>query len=180
MKKNKKPVKRIDFAINLYTEEVYNNYGVDDRPLLSDELSYTIEEKANTKKIKTNFNIALKKSDDININETDFMDAYLNTFTGKVKKKRHEFFRCLYTGLIMLAVGIGLLAFDVFIEGLVPYFWYEFFNVFAWVFCWGGIEVLTVELVQIEMEIRKIKRLTNAKLKFVKAPKKQSHFEKQN
>ena len=47
---------------NLYDKDVYNSYGVDDNPLLNDELAYTIEERANNHKIKTklaiNFNIS--------------------------------------------------------------------------------------------------------------------------
>ena len=38
---------------NLYDKDVYNSYGVDDNPLLNDELAYTIEERANNHKIKT-------------------------------------------------------------------------------------------------------------------------------
>jgi hypothetical protein len=85
---------------------------------------------------------------------------------SKIKTKQHELKRCLITGLILLLIGLVMLCFDVFIENKVPYFWFEFFNVFSWVFCWGAIEVLTIQLVQIKMEINKLKKITNANLLF--------------
>ena len=158
---------RVILNFNLYAKDVYNSYGVDDRPLLNDELAYTIEEQANNHKIKTNLAINFKKFKKSAINEETFVDAYQNSFNSRIRTKKHELSRCVATGAVMLLVGILMLLFDVFVaEPFMNYFWYEFFNVFAWVFCWGGIEVLTVELVQIQMEIGKIRRLTNAEINF--------------
>ena len=152
---------------NLYDKDVYNSYGVDDNPLLNDELAYTIEERANNHKIKTKLAINFKKYSESPINEESFLNAYQNSFNSRIKAKTHELSRCLITGLIMLGVGILMLLFDVFVaETYFHYFRFEFFNVFAWVFCWGGIEVLTVELVQIKMEIGKLEKLTNAEISF--------------
>jgi len=36
----------------------------------------------------------------------------------------------------------------------------------AWVFCWAGIEVMTIHAVQIIIEKRKYKRLLNCKISF--------------
>ena len=55
---------------------------------------------------------------------------------------------------------------NVSMENKVPYFWFELFCLLAWVFGWGGVEVLTIELVQIVIEIKKLKRLTNAHISF--------------
>ena len=63
-----------------------------------------------------------------------------------------------------LLVGVAMLAFDVFVMEELNYFLFEFFNVFAWVFCWGGIEILTIELIQLIMEKNKAKRVLNSKI----------------
>ena len=162
-----KTEERVILNFNLYDKDVYNSYGVDDMPLLNDELAYTIEEQANNHKIKTNLAINFKKFKKSTIKEEDFLNAYQNSFNSRIKTKKHELARCFSTGIIMLLVGICMLMFDVFVaEPYFNYFWFEFFNVFAWVFCWGGIEVLTVEFIQIKMEIGKLKRLTNADINF--------------
>ncbi len=159
---------------NLYDKDVYNSYGVDDKPLLNDELAYTIEERANNHKINTKLSINFKKYKESPINEEDFLDAYKNSFSSRIKAKTHELSRCLITGLIMLFVGIAILLFDVFVaEEFFHYFWFEFFNVIAWVFCWGGVEVLTVELIQIKMEIGKLEKLTKAEISFTEEEFKQ-------
>lgn len=162
----KKSSQRKNINFNLYSDDVYCSYGTNNVPLLNEEISSVIEESANNYKIKEKVNIQFNTYEETPIDEDEFVQAYQNTFTSKIKSKKHELKRCMITGLILLCVGILTLLFDVFIEEKLAYFWYEFFNVFAWVFCWGGIEVLTIELTQIQIEINKTKKLTHANITF--------------
>ena len=156
-----------EISFNLHDDEdIYCPCGTNGRPLLDEDIVSTIQVEANNYKIKDRLNINFNIKKDSTVNEDEFVDAYKNVFSSKKKEKKYEWNRCLITGLILLCVGIIVLAFDVFLESRVPYFWFEFFNVFSWVFCWGGIEVLTVELIQIQMEINKINKLLNANIKF--------------
>ena len=158
--------KRKNLNFDLYSDDVYCSYGTDKGPLLNDEIAQTIENHANNNKVKTRLAITFNTYEESPIDKNEFLQAYSNTYNSKIVEKKHELSRCLITGAILLFVGLALLLFDVTIEEKVPYFWFELFNVFAWVFCWGGIEVLTIELVQIVIEIKKIKRLTNALIHF--------------
>jgi hypothetical protein len=162
MKKTER--KKLNF--DLYDNDVYCHYGTENGPLLNDEVASTLQEKANNHKIKDKLLIEFKVNEESPIDKTEFLYAYHNTYSSKIKEKKHEVVRCIYTGIILLIIGILMLALDVSIEDKLPYFWFEFFNVFAWVFCWGAIEVLTIELAQIEMEINKIKKLTKADIVF--------------
>lgn len=162
MAKNERKILNFD----LYDNDVYCHYGTDNGPLLSDEVASTLQEKANNHKIKDKLLIEFKVNKESPIDQTEFLYAYHNTYSSKIKSKKHELVRCIYTGIILLVIGVLMLALDVSIEDNLPYFWFEFFNVFAWVFCWGAIEVLTIELAQIQMEINKIKKLTKADIKF--------------
>ena len=65
-----------------------------------------------------------------------------------------------------MIVGIMLLIVYASVEEKLPVFWVELIDLFAWVFGWGGVEVLTIELIQIAIEIKKIKRLINAHIHF--------------
>ena len=161
-----KQSERKNLNFNLYSDDVYCSYGTDNGPLLNDEIASTIQERANNHKIKDKLSIEFITYEESPIDKTEFLSAYHNTYASKIKSKKHELVRCIYTGAILLIVGILTLLLDVFIEDKVSYFWFEFFNVFAWVFCWGAIEVLTIDLAQIQMEINKVKKLTKADIKF--------------
>ncbi len=158
--------KRVNLSIHLHGNDVYCSSGTDDGLILNDEVTSTIAESANNYEIKENLNINFKANEKSCINEEDFMLAYYNTFVSKMNQKKHELKRCLTTGVILLCVGILVLLFDIFVANQFSDFWYEFFNVFAWVFCWGGIEVLTIEMIQIQIEINKLKRLINSHIFF--------------
>ena len=166
MEKQTKNTERKNVYLNLYSDNVYCYYGTDSGAILNGEIASTIEERANNHKIKEKLSINFKTYKEAPINQEEFVNAYHNTFSSKIKTKQHELKRCLITGIILLLIGLVMLCFDVFIENKVPYFWFEFFNVFSWVFCWGAIEVLTIQLVQIKMEINKLKKITNANLLF--------------
>ncbi len=161
-----KQIKRKNVSLNLYSDDVYCYYGTDSGAILNTDISSTIEERANNHKIKEKLSINFQTYKESPINQEEFVNAYHNTFSSKIKTKKHEFKRCLITGIILLLVGLAMLCFDVFIENKVSYFWFEFFNVFSWVFCWGAIEVLTIQLIQIQMEINKIKKITEADITF--------------
>lgn len=157
---------RKNVSLNLYSDNVYCYYGTDAGAILNSEITSTIEERSNNHKIKEKLTINFKTYEEAPINQDEFVYAYNNTFSSKIKAKKHEFKRCLLTGVVLLLIGLAMLCFDVFIENKVSYFWFEFFNVFAWVFCWGAIEVLTIQLVQIQMEINKLKKIIHANLVF--------------
>lgn len=164
---------RKKLTINIFDEDVFNEYGVDGEETLQDELTETIEQKANTQKISTSLEINVVKPENSNIDNKKFTLAFKNTFKDKIKTIKHECSRCVITGLILLMVGVGMLALDVFVFENLNYFVYEFFNVFAWVFCWGGIEVLTIELTQLVIEIKKAKRILNSTLTLENTHKKE-------
>lgn len=155
---------RKKLTINLYDEDVFNEYGVDDEQVLQEELSDTISALANTEKISTPLEITFIKPEKSKIENDKFVKAFSNTFSYEIARKSHECARCIITGIILLLVGVAMLAFDVFVMEELNYFLFEFFNVFAWVFCWGGIEILTIELIQLIMEKNKAKRVLNSKI----------------
>ncbi len=175
----KKQTERKNISLDLYNDNVYCYYGTDTGAILNGEIASTIEERSNNHKIKEQLSINFRTHKEAPIDQEEFVSAFHNTFASKIKAKKHEFKRCLLTGIILLVVGLAMLCFDVFIEDKVPYFWFEFFNVFSWVFCWGAIEVLTIQLIQIQMEINKLKKITESNINFVladdfvKQPKKQ-------
>ena len=158
--------KRKSLSFNLYSDDVYCSYGTDNGPLLNDEIAQTIESHANNHKIKTDLEITFNTYEESPIDQNEFLQAYSNTYNSKNIEKKHELSRCLITGSILMTIGIILLIIYVSMENKVPYFWFELFCLLAWVFGWGGVEVLTIEMVQILIEIRKIKRLIKAHIYF--------------
>lgn len=165
MFKNNEPEK---LTINILDEDVFNEYGVDEHVVLQEDLTYTIETLSNTQKLNSKLNLNFSVKNDININEEKFIDSYKNTFRMNIKMKRHELSRCVTTGIVILLVGIFLLALNVFVFENLEKFTYEFFSVISWVFVWAGVETLTLELIQIIIEIKKNKRLLNANVTFTK------------
>ncbi|MBR2467648.1 MAG: hypothetical protein IKB42_01220 [Clostridia bacterium] len=163
---------RKKLTINLYDEDVFNEYGVDGDEILQEELTTTISNLANTEKISTPLELTFIKPENNKIDNDKFVKAFSNSYNAEISRKKHECTRCIITGIILLLVGIAMLAFDVFVMEPLNYFFYEFFNVFAWVFCWGGIEILTIELIQLIMEKNKAKRVLNSKIVLVDKNKK--------
>lgn len=158
--------KKLNF--NLYNDNVFCSYGTTEGgPLLSEDIAKTIETHANNHKLKTNLEIVFNTSKDSNLNKEEFKQAYKNTFSSKKIEKKHELSRCILTGSILMAIGIILLIIYVSMVNRVSYFWFELFCLFAWVFCWGGIEVLTIELTQIVIEIKKIDRMIKTRISFI-------------
>ncbi len=154
------------FSIDLYDENIYNEYGVSNSELLQDELCDTIEKISNTHKIKTNLIINFSKPKQSVLDEKEFVNAFKNTYESKVSMKKHEVNRCIITGGIMLFIGIAMLCLDIFVFEPLNYLAYEFFNVFSWVFCWCAIEALTIQLIQLIIEVNKYKKILNARIKF--------------
>ena len=158
--------KKLNF--NLYNDNVYCSYGTTEGgPLLSEDIANTIGTHANNHKLKTILEIVFNTSKDSHLDQEEFKQAYKNTFSSKKVEKKHELSRCVLTGSILMTIGIILLIIYVSMTNRVPYFWFELFCLFAWVFCWGGIEVLTIELTQIAIEIKKIDRMINTRISFI-------------
>ena len=82
--------------------------------------------------------------------------------------KRLELSRCLTTGFSLLVVGILLILLNVFVFEELEKFTYEMFSVISWVFMWAAVETLTLELIQILIEIKKSKKLLKSNLTFTK------------
>jgi hypothetical protein len=159
-------VKRKGLSFNLYSDDVYCSYGTDNGPLLNDEMAQTIENRANNHKLKNGLEITFNTYEESPIDKNEFLQAYSNTYNSKIVEKKHELSRCLITGTILMFVGIILLVVFAAVEEHLPLFWVELIDLFAWVFGWGGVEVLTIELIQIAIEIKKIKRLLKAHIHF--------------
>ena len=160
--------KQKDITINLLDEDVFNEYGVDEHVVLQEDLTSTIETLSNTQKLNTKLNLNFRANNDIEINEEKFLESYKNTFKLNIAMKKHELNRCITTGIAILIVGILLLALNVFVFENLEKFTYELFSVVSWVFVWAGIETLTLELIQIAIEIKKSKRLLKANITFSK------------
>ena len=158
--------RRKSLNIDLYSDDVYSSFGTDNIPLLNDEISHTIETYANNSKAKTKLSINFKTYEEEPIDNDEFLQAYKNTFSSKINEKKFELKRCLILGSSLLIIGLLLLLFDVKIENKVSYYLFELFNIFSWVFCWGAIEVLTIEVAKISIDIQKLKKLINAKITF--------------
>ena len=162
------PTKQRDLTINLFHEDVFNEYGVDEHTILQEDLTSTIESLSNTIKVTTKLNLNFCVNQGINVDETKFIEAYKNTFAANIKMKRLELSRCLTTGFSLLVVGILLILLNVFVFEELEKFTYEMFSVISWVFMWAAVETLTLELIQILIEIKKSKKLLKSNLTFTK------------
>ena len=158
--------KRKSLHIDLYSDDVYSSFGTDNIPLLNDEISHTIQTYANNSRAKTKLTINFKTYEEDPIDYSEFLDAYKNTFKSKINEKKFDLKRQLILGTSLFIIGLILLLIDVRIESKVSNYFYELINIFAWVFCWVAIEVLTLEMTKIVIEIQKLNKLINAKITF--------------
>lgn len=152
--------------INIYDQSVYAEYGYEGHELIEESLTSTVETLAATKPIRNRLRLVFHKKKSMKISEERFVKAYTNSIKNKVTEKNNEIKRCFTTGLILLFVGFALLAFDVFVAASMGEFIYEFFNIFAWVFCWAAVEIFTIHLVQLIIDKRKYKRLLSVEIRF--------------
>lgn len=157
-----------NLTINILEEDIYNEYGVDEHVVLQEELTSTIETLSNTQKLNDKLNLNFSVNKDVNVNEERFVEAYKNTFKMNIQMKKHELSRCITTGIAILVIGIILLALNVFVLENLEKFTFALFDVISWVFVWAGVETLTLELIQIVIEIKKSRKLLNANLTFTK------------
>lgn len=152
--------------INIYDQSVYAEYGYEGHELIEDSLVSTVETLAATKPIRNRLKLVFHKKKTMKISEERFVTAYTNSIKNKVTEKNNEIKRCLTTGIILLFVGLAVLCFDVFVAENLSYFLFEFFNIFAWVFCWAAVEIFTIHLVQLIIDKRKYKRLLSVEILF--------------
>ena len=152
--------------IDINEENVYADYGFDGKLLVEETLVDKMEFLASSRPIKEKVTFCFRRKYNIAIDEPQFVEAYKNTMNNYVKAKQHEISRCLWTGIIMLFVSLIL----IFIEN----FWLinlgaivgEISNIASWVFAWAAIEVLTIQLIQLVIDKRKVQRLRDAKITF--------------
>lgn len=160
--------KQHNLTINLYHADIFNDYGVNEYIYLQDDLISTIETMSNTVKLNTQLNLNIGVDKNVEVNETQFTEAFKNTFTSSIKMKRLELIRCLTTGIVLFMIGVILVLLNVFIFDGLNKFIYELFGVISWVFVWAGTEALTIELIQIIIEIKKATKLLKTKITFTK------------
>lgn len=165
---------RENIKINIYEEEVYAEYGVEDEEMFEDSLIDTIARLSNAKPLRTDVNLQFVCEEGVEVDEERFKKAFKNTENHAMSAKKKELGRCLITGIIMAIIGLGLLIgyhfLHPYIEDIV--FLNELCDVAVWVFMWAAVEILTVEAIQIGIEIAKIKRVLRANVEFVEKKKK--------
>lgn len=160
--------KSSNITVDINEEIIYEEYGFDDKLLLSDVLADTIEYVASTRPIKQKLKLNIKENVQANIDEKQFTDAYKNTFSTKIDGKKHEIGRCIITGIVLWIVSIGLILFEQFVIAGSNAILCEIFEIISWVFTWVAVETLTIELIQLIMDKRKYSRLLDVKFKFIK------------
>lgn len=163
---NKRQKKFTKLNVSIYEKEIFADYGYDNHELIDDTLVDTIYKLADTKPIRENLELVITKKENVSFDEDRFISAYKNTILNKTKSLSHEIFRCSVVGIILLLLGTGLLCVTEFLLHDIDNFLYQFSTILSWVFCWGGIEVLTIQLVQLLIEKTKYKRLLKSKITF--------------
>lgn len=159
-------------TIDINEENVYAEYGYEDKLLLEDSLVDSIEYMASTRPIKQKLTFCFKETTKTDINEAQFIEAYHNTFSTKIEAKKHEIGRCCLTGLILFIISMGFILFEQFVVIGAHAVIYEFFEIMSWVFAWAAVETLTIELIQLIMDKRKYNRILDVDFKFVKIEEK--------
>ena len=163
MKKDNKNI-----HVNLFSEDVYAEYGVENDVLLDDELVDTVQSLADTKPITAKLSIDFIAKNNIEIDDEKFMRAYKNTVQNRIDMKNHEIIRCAITGVIFLVFSLVLLELYVWCKPYLNAFWDQFLTIFDWVFLWSAIQILTIELIQLFIDKAKIKKIFKANLKITK------------
>ena len=152
--------------VSIYEKEVFADYGYDNHELIDDTLVETIYKLADTKPIRENLELVIAKKEDVSFDEARFNSAYKNTILNKITSLTHEVVRCSMVGILLLLIGTGLLCVTEFLLHDIDNFLYQFATILSWVFCWGGIEVLAIQLTQLLIEKKKYKRLLKSKISF--------------
>lgn len=166
-KKNQKRNKRKSIHVNLFNEDVYAEYGVENDILLDDALVDRVQALANTKPISAKLSVTFVAKHSVEIDNTKFKKAYKNSVQNRIDMKNHEIFRCTITGTIFLIFSLVLLGVYVYFRPYFSAFWDQFLTIFDWVFLWSAIQVLTIELIQLFIDKAKIIKLLKARLKIV-------------
>ncbi len=164
-----------NIVININNEDVYADFTYKDTDMLNESLENTITKLSKSTPLKTKLNIKMEPKKDINLNEKKFKNAFSNTYESMLQEKKHEIARCVITGLTIMAIGIALILFSVFFTTDVygtPYPNAKLLNyvvdLLAWITIWDSVEVLTVELIQLLIERKKLKKIKTANLIFAK------------
>ena len=79
-----------------------------------------------------------------------------------------EFYMPIVVIVIMQLIAFHVSVLNVFVFEELEKFTYEMFSVISWVFMWAAVETLTLELIQILIEIKKSKKLLKSNLTFTK------------
>ena len=155
-------------TIDINEENVYAEYGYEDKLLLEDSLVDSIEYMASTRPIKQKLTFCFKETIKTNMDEAEFIEAYNNTFKTKIQAKKHEIGRCVLTGIIMWIISIALILFEQFVVAGAHDVIYEISEVMSWVFTWVAVETLTIELIQLVLDWRKYNRLLSVDFQFIR------------
>lgn len=166
MTKTKKQEKNDVIFIDINEENTFADYGCDGKLFVEETLTEKMKNLANSKPINKHLTFHFRKKNSIYLNEEEFVKAYDNTIANDIDTKKHEIGRCILTGCIMFAMSILLILLQNYVMVNLGDILYEISEIAAWVFAWAAVEVLTIELVQLWIEVRKLKRLRRADLLF--------------
>lgn len=155
-------------TIDINEENVYAEYGYEDKLLLEDSLVDSIEYMASTRPIKQKLTFCFKETTKTDIDEVQFIEAYHNTFNTKIEAKKHEIGRCIITGVVLWLISLAFILFEqLVVVGAHPVV-YEIVEIMSWVFNWVAVEALTIELIQLVLDWRKYNRLLSVDFQFVR------------
>lgn len=153
-------------TINSADELFYSSYFYDDKEILDNDLSETIYSLSNSKPIKDKLIIKIKSPTKSSTDKAKFKNAFKNSFESKMQMKQYEIHRCLITGFFMFLAFCALLAITICVNTALGEVFYYVADLATWVFGWGFIEIVTIELIQLYIDKYKYKKIRDAEIIF--------------
>jgi hypothetical protein len=159
----KNPAQKID--INVYDEGLYSSNSSGEK-VLNDDLCLLIQNVATAKQFSDNTTLNFVKSEDKEIDEDEFKSAYKATIGAFIKEKKRKLWRCLLCGLLLWVGCLGLSA----VVNLLAKNWDKVYQtllkICSLIMLWTGLDKLTLEPIQILIQIKKYKKMINFSLTF--------------
>ena len=155
--------------VNLYDTDVYAEYGYENREQVQQSFIDTVKSMADAKPLKEKLTLLVTKPKGTKIDNDRFRKAYGNTLANIVSTKTNEMRRCLVTGIVFFVMAIALLALNVFVFASIGGMLYAVTNLLAFVFGFVGVEALSLELIQLIIEIKKFKRIMSVEIRIIDA-----------
>ena len=155
--------------INIYDTDIFAEYGYENREQVQQSFVDTVKSMADAKPLKEKLTLLVSKPKDSKIDKDRFRKAYGNTLSNIVSTKTNEMKRCLFTGLVFFVLSFALLALNVFVFATIGGLLYAVTNLLAFVFGFVGIEALSLELIQLIIEVKKYKRIMSVEIRIIDA-----------